>query len=584
MAIVTLLIISVALWQCRPTAAEISGYIDPSPTNNVGEGDTATFTCTVTGRDTTTQTLLWQLSYRVNNGNTMHSNFPANMTRIDLTKIPTPWTHGDYFLNFSEEGNVDIIQLLIHNVTKGDSNFQFKCAYKTSQTVRTLWFAVELVVWTKPMCFLSSSSNVPSLITMNNTVEIQLLCITTESLTLSWYTLDYETRSKIGSSAVSTNTHFQHITSNDYGREFICEATILDDPLFKLTCSVVPYNPRPVVSITSDVMIIRSGEKLTMHCINSGASSADTNYLWHIGNILLNNIQDEMIQIIQAERNSTLILGTRHLPSGNITITCEAVIHDIGSANATVTVIVISIEPKAPSASPTITNTEKTPTESQMSMLIIICSAATGGLLVIIVLILIVCCCWRRRGVSKNEQQPLKPPVAKASQDDSLTKDTVLVNQWHQNPDPSNASTMPDSSQPPSSLHGAPPIYAMPNKSRSHKVSLQQDTAEGELYHYDDVGGGPSYSNAKTSDDVNEPSIKHSRGQFEDEPSAYDDVSPETNSDTLFGTSANKRSANVEGLMYADIEISGTKHTIDDESNDEILRTDNLTVYSEVKM
>ena len=595
MAIVTLLIISVALWQCRPTAAEISGYIDPSPTNNVGEGDTATFTCTVTGRDTSTQSLLWTLSYRNNGEDRVFLYFPATMTGlIDANRILTPWSHGHYFLSYSETDGMEQLQLRISNVTKGDGNCQFNCVYRTNSqskgnTTIIFGIAVNLAVWTKPTCNGLMKDYLPAVITpADDPFQIILLCTTDpDALTLSWYlTMDDGLRSNIGYPVTFTNQATHFITAADYGREFICEATTMNDPEFKLTCSVVPYHPRPMIFVIPDVLTIQSGESLTAHCINKGVSSSETNYLWYIGNMLLNDIEDEMIHIMETERNSTLDLGKKYLPSGNITITCEAVIPGILSvgSNATVTVTVVPVKPITPSLSPLTTGTAIPGSQSQELMWIMISAAAAGGLLLIIIILILICCFRRNRVGSKTEQQTLQASITK---NDSLTRENVQSYHLHQNPDPSNTSTMPNSvsSQPPGSSQSAPPIYAIPNKSRSHKVSLQQDTAEGQLCHYDDVGGGPSYSNAKTSDDVNEPSSTHTRNQFEDEPSAYDDASLSENySDTLSGTSASKRSANVEGLMYADIEISGTKYSNGNENNDEILETDNITVYSEVKM
>ena len=70
------------------------GVLDPSTTNNVGIGDTAIFTCTVTERNRMTQTLLWQLSYRYRFAPIQRLHFPANITRnIDDTELTTLWTH-----------------------------------------------------------------------------------------------------------------------------------------------------------------------------------------------------------------------------------------------------------------------------------------------------------------------------------------------------------------------------------------------------------------------------------------------------------------------------------------------------------
>ena len=317
---ITASLFSIALlWQCTEG---IMGVLDPSTTNNVGIGDTAIFTCTVTERNRMTQTLLWQLSYRYRFAPIQRLHFPANITRnIDETELTTPWTHGQYAVSYSEEYDAEILQLRISNATNGDSNFDFTCVYRTgsfSSITYTFNPPIGLKVWTYPRC--SLSGDVPSVISFNETLRIFMKCSCTDPLTLSWFTVNDGIKSDLHGESTSSSNLFQDITAYDQGRKYICEATIADDPKFRLTCSIVPYNPRLVVSIISHMSRVDTKDIFVLVCINTGTFSPETKFLWfYNSSMILDDLEDERIQITQTETNSTLVLGTTYLPPGNNT-------------------------------------------------------------------------------------------------------------------------------------------------------------------------------------------------------------------------------------------------------------------------
>ena len=465
-------------------------------------------------------------------------------------------------MSYSEEYDAEILQLRISNATIGDSNFQFTCVYRTGAITSTLHPHVGLKVWAYPTC--SLSGDVPSVISFNETLRIFMECSCTDRLTLSWLTVNGGIKSDLHGESTFSSNLFQDITADDQGRKYICEATIADDSKFRLTCSIVPYNPRLVVSIISHMATVDTKDIFVLVCINTGTFSPETKFLWYYNsNMILNDLEDERIQITQTETNSTLVLGTTYLPPGNTTITCKATIPGVNSASVNVSVTV-----------------EETPgNPSTDFMLVTIAAATAGGLLVAIILLILITCYYlrRRRVRSKNNEQFMESPLNK---NESFTKETVQSNPALQSQVPCNTCNIPNSntSESAGTSQSGFPTYAMPNKpgSSDHKAKQEMNFS-----HYDGVGG-PVDSDVQTREHSKKSTNKPESVQCVDAPSDYDDVS--LPSKILSQTSASKQSANAEGLMYADLDISTAKPSTGNGNNDEILGKDNLTVYSEVRM
>ena len=254
----------------------------------------------------------------------------------------------------------------------------------------------------------------------------------------------------------------------------------------------------------------------------------------------------------------------RFLLNLSITITCKGTIPGVNSVSVNVSVTV-----------------EETPgNPSTDFMLAIIAVATAGGLLVAIILLILITCYYlrRRRVSSKKNEQFMESPSNRLK--GSFTKDTVQSNPAHQNQDPCDTYNIPNSntSESAGTSQSGFPTYAMPNKpgSSDHKAKQEMNFS-----HYDGVGG-PADSDVQKRGHSKKSTNKPESVQCGDAPSAYDDVSlPAKN---LSRTSASKRSANTEGLMYADLDISTAKPSTGNGNNDEILGKDNLTVYSEVRM
>ena len=577
------------LWQL--TTGIITGRLDPVGQSYVGEDDTVEFTCTVTGRDKQNQYLHWQIFNTLSRDSTF---FLANMTRnVSRNEIQTEGIHGNYRISYAEENSQEVLKLRIVNVTKLDGILTFNCAYtRTNEPSIFLdrpfhlgaW--ITLTVLTQPECSFVPllPQHIPSLISTNSLYRIALICQTeqTEALSVSWYTTENERKMEISASQIHTNTLQTDIDAGDHGREYTCEALTDQSPGLVLTCSVIPYDPRPELTVTSDTSMIKDGEGLIVYCTNTGAFPPDTRYLWYINNVLLNDLEDEMIKLAQAQYNSTLSLGYSFLPSENVKITCEGTIPGIVSANASV---IVNVERKMYSESPATTLVTElvTPTEPDSQMLVvIIATASAGGLfLIIILLILIRCCCLRRRLVdSKTGQQSLEPPTVTV---DSLTVEKNRSHSGYQNPGPANATKLPSQNQPQSGspLHNGIPIYAKPNKAGSLKNTTEKLKVERKLSHYEDVGEQLDGS----SRDQSNKSSAHKNSFYEGMPSEYDAVSvPTDKANILCQNAPSKRSANVEGLMYADLEISNVRNSNGVDNSRSVTGNDNLTVYSEVKM
>ena len=212
----------------------------------------------------------------------------------------------------------------------------------------------------------------------------------------------------------------------------------------------------------------------------------------------------------------------------------------------------------------------------------IIAAAAAGGVLgIIILLIMIVCCCLRRRRMdTKTEHQSLEPSATTA---DAVLREVNRTDPGYQSHDPAYSTNPLNPNQPQSgsALQNEILIYAKPNKTGSVRDTTDKVKLERKLSHYEEVGEQfdcPARDESnKSSADIN--------SFCEDMPSVYDDVSVPTHKTNVFSqSSASKRSANVEGLMYADLEISTNKNSNDVDRNKSVIGNDNLTVYSEVKM
>ena len=221
--------------------------------NNVLEGGSAVFTCTVSGRDREYD-IRWQAFYH--NGSTPRnawdllgismSTTSYNVHDIINTDLGLDFfTFGSYSVSYTQNMNdQDVLELRIDNVTKHDGYFIFSC---TTKNIRK---TAELTVWTsKPQC--SFKGDIPDVISRQEMYQITLIC----SLEggdpkpyLKWLIADQNRHmNQIGS--FGNISVVQNVTAFDHGREYICEANIAATPDDPFMCSIVPYNPLPIVSV-----------------------------------------------------------------------------------------------------------------------------------------------------------------------------------------------------------------------------------------------------------------------------------------------------------------------------------------------
>ena len=301
------------------------------------EGGVAEFTCTVTGRETANTEIWWHAAF-LTTGYVLwqYSATSKKIVHGDLTENLEFEDHN----NTSNEAEMFILRII--NVTKSDNQFSFGCvhAYTNSVTHSLLGNLAKLVVWTKPtghpQCGYEGI-NISTIISSSNH-QITLTCFIDGGdplPKLRWYKTNQNGLMLIGgpySNSLSVN---QHITASDHGREYICQAEIGATPGEPLTCKLIPYNPMPEISVTSNKQMYQIEERISILCNNTGISTVDTSYLWYINDILTSASSHDGITITNTMKSSTIFISKYPFSSDTIEVTCEGVIPNVASANAT---------------------------------------------------------------------------------------------------------------------------------------------------------------------------------------------------------------------------------------------------------
>ncbi|XP_072044655.1 uncharacterized protein [Amphiura filiformis] len=540
----TLLSLSLKLTNGQPR-----GTFAPAPVNNVLEGDTAEFTCNVTGRNS--EELFWQ-SYNINtsSGWTKNAQFTGDLFSNSLNQ-------GKYYTSYAFEGATEMLNLRIVNVIINDGLDRFRCVFNNGDQFIIIGTTSKLTVWTKPKIQPTCGilGFIPTVITGNMEYDnIKLTCDLNDGdplPVLTWYEVtgsEYEVLS-ISPDGQAQVTYIFNIGAQDHGREFICIATVADTLDKSLSCSIIPYNPMPVITITPDTLVITNKSASSIICINTGAWTNDTTYLWYIDDTLIGNDSDGM-HIIQSIMNSTLVIEDSSSLSNNIKITCEGVIPDVPNASANASILV---------------TIEFHDSVSLPNTIIIAAAAAGGSIVIIVIFIIIVCLVRRSRGSSKTHKE--NSVEASTGVDNSSVKMDVVDHNAGISTGPENGSKLPKAKylvSVQSTSSNVAPIYATPNKGQKEEIP-----ADAPPYAL------PDKTKAKTK-------LKHT--QYEDVglSSVYDDVSGSGENENK-SPGGNKEVPNVECLTYADLEISQPAEGNGAKKGD-ILGKDDMTVYSEVKI
>ena len=301
-------------------------------------------------------------------------------------------------------------------------------------------------------------------------------------------------------------------------------------------------------------------------CNNTGVSTPDTHYLWYINNALLNASQYENLEIKVETTFATLSIENASFLPNNTKLTCEVVIPLVARANASLTVHFGNI--KQPKTNSTITN--EVPARRLM-FTIIIAAASVGGFVIIFLVLLVYCNMKCKRSEQANDKENAKVPSHRNSQS-SKQEDSNEVTQCTSNEGADNG-----------------PVYATPNKGK--KDSEIQKTPESSQSANTTPSGIPIYAlpdkskkahTEEGSSDTNKDTEPEIKNKIKDSSvSLYDDVN--TIDDNADKDQKNSRvNKNVEGLNYADLEITSSARGRG--TSKDIIRTENVTVYSEVKM
>ena len=513
--------------------------------------------------------LLWRLSPDYSGISMSTTSFNVHDI-IDVSLGLNLLTFGNYSISFSQNmENQDVSQLRIANATKYDGYCQFSCISGNGNTQYTIGNYADLTVWTrptsKPQCYFQG--DIPDVIPNHEVYQITLTC----SLQggdpppyLNWLSDRNGHYSQIGGTGFHNISIVQDITASDHGREYICKADILATPDDPLTCSIIPYNPVPIVSVSFSEPILEPGSTISIFCNNTGASTPDTHYLWYINSTLVNASNHQNIEITEAKTYSSLNIGNSTFLPNNTKFTCEGVIPLIARANVSLTVIFDNIK------QPTINSNVTNEASALGSSVIVITATASGGSFVIIILVLLVCCVMKcKRSGQANYKENGKVSSRRNSQS-SKQKNSNECNQCistegandgpvyatpNKGKQDSENQKSPESSRPANTSQSGIPIYALPNKSKNTHT---------------EEGSSNTNKDAKPQDKITDSSA-----------SLYGDVNT-INDSAAEIQKTTKVYRNAEGLNYADLEIASSARSSG--VTEDIIRTENVTVYSEVKM
>ena len=519
--------------------------------NHVLVGGVAEFTCTVTGRVKQNTDIRWQY-YHESDLSVTWEYSATSLMAIIYPNNPTIFENVNISVHHSSS-NEEVFTLKIRNVTNDGKIF---CIYYAGPAAGySVLDKSPLVVWRKPLnnpeC--KFAGDIPEIIIdTDRYYNIKLTCSLDDGSPnpeLFWYiTTDEGGLDKIKGPSNNSITVDRDISVSDLGRAFLCHAVIAATPNNPLTCSIIPYNPTPKISI-KHVKTEEYGEEdtIVIFCNNTGASSSNTTYFWYMDGRMLSTTPDESISITQSSTNSTLVISNSLLSSNPAEITCEGVIPMTARANKSLTITIDAI----------------TQPRSELLSIVIIAAAAAGGSFLIIIIVLLICYYKHTRSKKANggtategamtleESEAGSPRNTSNDQvnhgDDAMIASTPRKERGHSN---NHYSLEPSVSSKPG--EGEIPVYALPNKNKTLQSQSDQD------------------KNKDAS------------------PSLYDDVNvPKSNDDTISNKDAvqreDKAKRNAEGLTYADIAITSSA-TGNDVSSDDIIRTESATVYSEVKM
>ena len=537
--------------------------------NNVLEGSSAVFTCTVSGRVIKYE-IRWQAFFY--DGSTLRtawdypgiimSNTSFNVHDIiDADSGFDLFTFGNYSVSYAQNmDDQDVLQLRIDNVTKYDGYFKYSC------TISDLREIADLTVWTwptsKPQC--SFKGDIPDVISSQEIYQITLICFLEGGNPrpyLNWLTED-QNRHKNQIGSVGNISVVQNITASDHGQEYICKADILATPDDPLTCSIIPYNPMPIVSVSLSKSVFEPGSMISISCNNTGASTPDTHYLWYINNVFV-NVSQSNISITEAQTYSTLYIENSIFLPENTEFTCEGVIPLVARANASVIITFGDIE------QPTTNSAMPNEASAAGSMFTVIIAAASGGGFLSIIVIFLICYAMKRkRSEQTNDEQQEKAfsdRNTQSSKQNTSNEDTqytgleltsinrhvyAALNTGKGEPGNENIPELRESAK---TAQSGMPIYA------HHIESLNIHTKEG---------------SSKSSKEEK----PHNEGAgFPDSLSDYVNTVNDNADQKVIPVNKN-----TEGLTYANLEMTSPARSSG--VSEDMRRTENITVYSEVTM
>ena len=333
--------------------------------------------------------------------------------------------------NASSEEEVFILRLL--NVTKRDNHLShFWCKHDNLATSTNRYLGIaRLVVWTKPteqpQCRYNFESETPIVISRQESYAIFLSCSLEggdPQPLLRWFKTSENGLMQIGGSSTNSLNTSVLVTASDHGREYICQAAIDATPDEPLTCKIIPYNPMPEIVVTSEKQIYQIRERISVFCNNTGVSTADTSYLWYINDILVSASSHDGITITNTMKSSTIFISNYPFSSDTIEVTCEGVIPNVATANATLNLHV----------GLTVTHSTEVMhiSDQANSKLITIIAAAAGGSFVTTIVAITVFCVYLK--CKKSVKEADKDQVETISMEVNATSQPGRSHETH-NPD-----------------------------------------------------------------------------------------------------------------------------------------------------
>ena len=331
------------------TLGYLTGMFEPK-VNNVLEGGSAEFVCTVTSRDKQNEDIGWLFFYEFDTKVRLWQySVTSNFTFGDFNTLNINYAFENKTIVYNSSYVEERFTLRIINATKTDEHYKFLCIYwreQHGQRWQSVFDSGIVVVWTtpssQPQC--QYDGDIPNIIQGQEHFNISLTCSLNDGdplPLLAWYTINETDLTPVAGSATSSLRVFQTITAFDHGREFICQADIAAIPDESLICSVIPYIPKPQIDVVSDKLIYEMSEPITILCNNTGLSTADTIYLWYIEKVLIDVSQIYGLSVEETMSSSTLFILDYFFSTTTVEVTCEVVVPTVSTANKSLVITIV---------------------------------------------------------------------------------------------------------------------------------------------------------------------------------------------------------------------------------------------------